>query len=221
MIGALALALAGAVYLLTDVDTRLTAQDVAAIRSLEIEKDCRDLTTFAKELGCVRSLQAAIGGKIPDLRCATLDKTFEPREFLRRGYGCCYDRSRIIEKSLAFYGFNVRHVSLHNLGVPILGYLMPADSHAATEVKTSKGWMYVDSNYPFVLVSKDNQPVTIGMLRRMDWARLQDQPVQKKFFRKEPNIFYGLYSRHGHFYPPNVPLPDIDWSQILHNIYAG
>ena len=221
MIGVFAFAFIGAVYLLTDVDTRLKPQDLAAIRSLEIKKDCEDLTTFAKELGCVRSLQAAIQDKIPDLRCATKDKTIEPKEFLQRGYGCCYDRARIIEKSLTFYGFEVRHFSLHDLRIPILGYLLPADSHAATDVKTSKGWMYVDSNYPFVLVSKSNEPVTIQMLRRMDWANLQDQPVQKKFFRKEPRIFYGLYSRHGFFYPPKVPLPDIDWSQILHNLYGG
>ncbi len=86
MIGVFAFAFIGAVYLLTDVDTRLKPQDVAAIRSLEIKKDCEDLTTFAKELGCVRSLQAAIQDKIPDLRCATKDKTIEPKEFLQRGY---------------------------------------------------------------------------------------------------------------------------------------
>jgi hypothetical protein len=28
---------------------------------------------------------------------------------------------------------------------------------------------------------------------------------------------YGLYSRHGGFYPPFVPLPDFDWAQLHHN----
>ena len=28
---------------------------------------------------------------------------------------------------------------------------------------------------------------------------------------------FGLYSRHGRFYPPYTPVPDLDWGQLGYN----
>ena len=77
--------------------------------------------------------------------------------------------------------------------------------------------MYVDSNSPFVLISNTDEPLTAIMLRQIDWGELKQRPVPEEFFSHNPTIFYGLYSRHGYFYPPKIPLPDIDWSQLNFN----
>lgn len=208
------------VYALTDVESGVTAGDAAVIEALGVGDDCAAVDGFQSEVECIRRLQAAIKQRIPDMTCADKRQTFEPAAFVARGYGCCFDRARLIEKALAHYGFEIRHLSLHDLKIPVVGYLMPAQSHAASEVLTSKGWMYVDSNEAFLLVTRDGEPVTAEALRDIDWDELVERPVPEPFFRKEPTIFYGLYSRHGFFYPPKVPLPDVDWSQVAFNFGA-
>ena len=81
---------------------------------------------------------------------------------LSRNTACCYDRSRLTEQSLQYYGFKVRHIHLnHSDNRGLLNTLVPGtQSHASTEVLTSKGWMGVDSNEKFILLNKNNQPET-------------------------------------------------------------
>lgn len=209
---------AGVIYGLTDVNNDLTPEDVQAINSLGVSGECHGLHDFPAELGCIRSVQLSIKTHVSDMRCADKSQIIEPDQFLARGYGCCFDRARFIEKTLQFYGFQTRHLALHHLTIPVLGYLLPVNSsHSTSEVLTSKGWMYVDSNSLFVLISNTDEPLTAIMLRQIDWGELKQRPVPEEFFSHNPTIFYGLYSRHGYFYPPKIPLPDIDWSQLNFN----
>ena len=61
---------------------------------------------------------------------------------------------------MQIYGFKVRHVHLNqteNRGYFNL-FIPGSNSHAVTEVLTSRGWLGVDSNEPFVLLDKNNYP---------------------------------------------------------------
>ena len=89
----------------------------------------------------------------------------EPKDVFEAKAGLCYDRSRVIEKILNFYGFKTRHVAIYStVSSPfaLLSLVTPGiNSHAVTEVKTSKGWLVVDSNELFLSVGKDNEPISI------------------------------------------------------------
>ena len=119
---------AGVIYGLTDVNNDLTPEDVQAINSLGVSGECHGLHDFPAELRCVRSVQLSIKTHVSDMRCADKSQIIEPDQFLARGYGCCFDRARFIEKTLQFYGFQTRHLALHHLTIPVLGYLLPVNS---------------------------------------------------------------------------------------------
>jgi len=62
-------------------------------------------------------------------------------------------------------GFTPRHdFLLYREDLPLLEALIRRGhpSHAVTEVKTSRGWLYVDSNQPWVAVNRDGQPLGAG-----------------------------------------------------------
>lgn len=195
----------------TQVDKTADAADIAAVESLGVDCDRR---SFNSELICIRDLHSAIFTAIPDKRC--FEGPIEPAAFLARGFGCCYDHARLIETALTHFGFETRHVAMHVLQLPVLGYFAPADSHAASEVLTGRGWMYVDSLEPFFAVTKAGLPINAVALRNIDAAELAAAP-QNGFFGKDYTVLYGLYSRHGRFYPPYVPLPDVNWREALYN----
>jgi len=93
-------------------------------------------------------------------------------------------------------------------------------SHAITEVKTSRGWMVVDSKTRWAGLTADGRP--------LDLADVRDNPKQRwnaKVKSGLPEIYgapftyvYGLYSRHGRFYPPYDPVPDVNWVELTQNI---
>jgi hypothetical protein len=37
-------------------------------------------------------------------------------------------------------------------------------------------------------------------------------------FRSDFTYVIGLFSRHGRFYPPFTPIPDVNWRQIVYNL---
>jgi hypothetical protein len=130
-----------------------------------------------------------------------------------------------VEKALTHYGFDVRRVAAHVLEAPFpLGYVEPGlDSHAFTEVRTRKGWMVVDSVHAFVGVDSNGRVYDTADLRR---SIGRDRGAAPKFdrrmheiFRKDFTFLYGLYSRHGYFYSPRVPIPDVNWDWFISNFY--
>ena len=51
-------------------------------------------------------------------------------------------------------------------------------SHAASEVLTKKGWLVVDSNYPWVAIDVNNNPISIKKIQQsvdnsvyIDWKK--------------------------------------------------
>ncbi len=227
------LAIAGAVlavlvlglYLASDVDTDVTDADRAAIASLALDDVCARASTsgFDAEVACVRALQARLGERVEDRRCAHVwgEIDHEPGGFFERGRGCCYDRSRVIEKALSHYGLEVRHGSLHMLNYPPpFGYAQSVRSHAFSEVRTSRGWMVVDSLYPEIGLDAQGRVYDAPALREILEAGREAElgGVFQPFYGGGYTVFYGLYSRHGGFFPPMVPVPDIDWGQLHYNL---
>lgn len=144
--------------------------------------------------------------------------TIEPSEFLQRNFGCCFDRARFIEKASRHYGFETRHVFLIQPyeGLSITNFLpLGQSSHATSEVYTSRGWLGVDSNEPFILLSKGGSPTTYGnAINNLDSFPLMSP---RNFFVSELDVIYGLYSRHGNFHGKNFPGPEYVFSEILLN----
>ncbi|TXG84726.1 MAG: hypothetical protein E6R12_03515 [Sphingomonadales bacterium] len=206
-------------YLATNVDTSVTSANITSIIRLNINSACVQRDSFESEVRCVEAIQTAQLKEIPDLTCVNDHVSREPEAAIERGRACCFTRSRLIEKALTHFGFKVRHVSMHVLSVPIIGYIMPVrDSHAASEVLTSRGWMFVDSLQVFRAITRDGKPLTAPELRRLeDFSALDKPPANPSFYHMHYTSLYGLYSRHGQFYPPYLPLPDIAWSQVFYN----
>ncbi len=213
--------LAAAVLALADVDTALDGADRRAIASLGLDAACAERTTYEDDVACVRALQAKLLEVVPDVRCVHVwgEVSHEPAALLERGRGCCYDRSRLIEKTLASYGFEVRHLSIHKLRLPApFGYLQNVPSHAISEVRTRRGFMVVDSNRPWIARTPDGAPLDARALRdALRSGAALEAPEIGDYFGGDYAVFYGLYSRHGGFYPPFVPVPDVDVAQLGHN----
>ena len=73
----------------------------------------------------------------------------EPTDLMRAGHDLCFDRSHTFDKGMNFLGFESKHVYvLHRQNRTFLSALINRGqaSHAVSEVKTSKGWMFADSN---------------------------------------------------------------------------
>lgn len=222
------LVVAVSVYFLSNVSQRITERDRKAIAALQVDDECASTPTFREEVECARAIQGALMWRVPDQRCATdwFDYEHEPMDLLERGFGCCVSRSRFIEKALHHYGFAIRHVALHQLEwVFPVGYLEPRiRSHAFTEVKTSRGWMVVDSLHRFVGLTEQGEALTARELKAFgDGTPPADRRLVASLpdpFRLDYRVAYGLYSRHGFFFGAEAPVPDIDWRQFGYN-FAG
>jgi len=129
--------------------------------------------------------------------------------------GLCYDRSRAIEKILTDLGFKIRHAAVYstkNTGSWLKSLLTPrTPSHAVSEVKTERGWMVIDSNNRWIGLTRDGKPVDLAELRDGNISQMTWDPRLKEhmspIFEAPFSYVFGLYSRHGRFYPPYTPFP--------------
>lgn len=150
----------------------------------------------------------------------------EPKELYVLKSGLCYDRSRVIEKILRYSGFKTRHISMFSkekTGSAFKSLITPGTpSHAITEVLTQNGWLVVDSNAAWVSVDSNMQPVSIDTMQKsienstsISWR----QPPPFVIYKKPFIYIYGLYSRHGKFYPPYNAIPDINYEEFIQNFF--
>ena len=209
-------AVAGALALFTthDVPTAPTPEDARAIRQL-LPNEKRLTGSFEEEVALILRVQDRVLTASPEERGIDLDQSRELQDLIRARHGACFDRSRAIETVLRSYGFRTRHAAMYSTvetGSALRALTTPDTiSHALTEVQTSRGWMIVDS--------------------KTRWAGLtgiRANPKRKwnsKVPGTLPEIYdapftwvYGLYSRHGRFYPPYNALPDVNWSELAENL---
>lgn len=201
---------------LSAVDDTPNAQDQEAIHKVFGNLDCSDIESFDEQVQCIQSLQSQLKARIPNMRCADRRVNVEPADFLARKFGCCFDRARMLEKTLTLMGYKVRRVALFDSGTH--GYLAltkpGVSSHATLEVLTAKGWMGVDSNELFVLIDMQGNPLTYADI--VDKSKnLQQQPAPNEFYTRRLINVYGLYSRHGLSHGPMIPVPEINWNQFF------
>ena len=201
------------------VDNSITNDDIVAIESLSLSDVCsrKHLGGFTSEVKCLVAIQKAaqaIGTPI----CASKNDVIEPAEFIKRNYGCCFDRARLIEKSARYYGFETRRVFLI---VPAYGASLTnviplrQGSHATSEILTKKGWLGVDSNHPFILKGQFDDPYTYrAALDSIDDFQMM---APMNFYVDNIDVIYGLYSRHGNFHGKNFPGPEFVMSELLWN----
>lgn len=205
------------VVLAGSVSKRITPRDQSAIAMLRADNACANISGFERQLDCARYVQSAVQAIVPDMRCAENGERIEPMDFIERGYGCCFDRARFMAKALKYYGLQTRRVSLHdksNYG--LLAYAVPGiRSHASTEVLTDKGWMGVDSNEPFILLTRSGTPLSYSQLRDVPPDQLLQSPAPADLYSRPLMATYGLYSRHGGFHGPDLPAPEIHYRDFI------
>lgn len=217
---------------LNNVATRLTPDDERFARQILTEAGYPadragfgESGQFDAEVKAVQAAQDAVIRVAPKDDEIPFDREREPKDLYELKQGLCYDRSRAIEKLLAVLGFEVRHVAVYATAErgALRAVMTPRNrSHALTEVKTSKGWMAVDPNVRWIGLSAEGSPLSVGDLREIDgeryaWpAQVQGRP--HKIFTTSFVFIRGLYSRHGRFYPPYSPIPDVNWGQLVQNI---
>ena len=209
---------AGYVVAAGSVSNALTAEDLKAIAMLQADAICRDRSGFAAELRCIRHVQAAQLRLVPRRMCPRKGMSIEPMPFIRRGYGCCFDRARFIEKALQHYGYTTRYVSMYSRRYGLRGLMIPAiDSHAAVEVRTARGWLAVDSEQPFVLMTRDGRPLRYADYHDPKAGKPVQRPGPKHSFGfgAPYYVLYGLHSRHGGFHGRNLPAPEIYYPEFI------
>lgn len=219
-IGLTGVAVVAVMLLLNSVDTAVTDQDREVIGVLEIDDECAETDGIDEELRCIEAVQESVFELIPDTTCG-----FERGEsehtasgVAERGYGCCYDRATLIEQVLRHHGFEVRRTALYKRQSNPLKYFQPGiPSHALSEVKTAEGWLAVESLAPFVGVDDRGEVYDMPAIREgMEAGVIDDETfgveIPSNFFEGDFAYIYGMYSRHGFFFEPHIPVPEVEWA---------
>lgn len=209
-----------------EVDKILSEEDRSYIDLYVEDEALPKNSSYEEELKFIVSVQDSVLRVAPRNGGIPLGQGRGPRELYEAGKGLCYDRSRVIEKILLRYGFVTRHVSLYsrNQAGQIWTLITPGGaSHAVTEVLTKRGWLVLDSNARWVSIDSTNRPVSIKQIQSAIENRVTMQWAWKppaKIYTEPFTFVYGLYSRHGQFYPPYNFIPDINYHEFLQNFVS-
>jgi hypothetical protein len=213
-----------------NVDKNITNEDEVYIKLfLENCDDCvKKGSTYEEEIRQIIKIDSIVISKIVHDSSIPMGQTREPKDVYLAGHGYCYDRSRVLEKIFIYLGYEVRHVSLfqknpdQNTILTLLSKEL--NSHSVSEVKTKKGWVIVGSNKNWVSVDTNNQPYSMKQLckklqsgQKVDW-KITLPSEYDKFYIEECHFIYGVFDRHGKFYPPYTPIPDYNIGELFHNV---
>jgi len=204
----------------TNVPTAFNAKDEAVFENVLHLKPLRNPQTFAQEIIAIRQLQertfaiAPVGAGIPDYQPR------EPADFIGKREGLCFDRSRTTDKALEYLGLPSRHIFLlyRDGGEGFWSSMFHSkSSHAVTEVKTSKGWMFIDSNTNWIALTRDGQVVDADDV----WKRTAEFDTIPSYLTRPWWAIRGMYSRKGQLYPPYIRFPDFNWYDFCASLIMG
>ena len=210
------------------VDNRLTEEDKQYIPMfLTGISTLSDERTFEEEIEFINEVQDSVLTVAPINKGIPFKQAREPKDLYEANLGLCFDRSRVIEKILQHENFQTRHIFIYsitetNSTIQSL-FKRETASHAVTEVLTKKGWLVVDSNERWISLDAEDEPHSIQDLRlsaenkeTINWKN--NAPAIYSDIAPF-NFVYGLYSRHGNFYPPYDFVPDVNYGELLDNVF--
>ena len=206
------------IYSSIDVTKTISEEDKEITKLLKVDHECSMINSFQQEINCIKSIQESQLSLIEGTSCRGKFINLGSIEVINLNTACCFDRSRIIEQALQIYGFKVRHVHLNDASKGFFNIAVPgSSSHAASEVLTSKGWLGVDSNEPFILLDENNYPNTYA---KAISNGLIDFHSEWYLYNKPLTYIIGLYSRNGTFFEPYLPfIPELNFSDFLGNLF--
>ena len=215
------------------VDKDITEEDTQALKTMMTQAGYSENIisknrNFSEEIKDIRHIQDAVLTASPQLLKIPLGQTREPADLLAIGHGQCSDRARSIEKGLTLAGFETRFASIfsrHKEFTPPATLAIDSGydlrSHAVIEVLTEKGWLFVDTNARWISLDENGNPVSLKELQEKEnktGLKWDKQNVGDLYwiFKGPFSVTYGIYSRHGQFYPPYTPyVPDINWGEFI------
>lgn len=215
------------------VDNSLSAEDRQYIpKYLQGIAPLPEQPTYMDELAFIMSVQHSVLGIAPLDEGIPLGQPREPMDLYLQKKGLCFDRSRVLEKILRYAGFKTRHVAIYSTKEThsaIKSLLTPQiESHAVTEVLTKKGWLVVEAYLTaWASIDKNHNPVSLremqsfanrgkGRIGPIAWDT-KPHPSVLNIYENPFTAIYGLYSRHGYFYPPYDFIPDINYAELMQN----
>jgi hypothetical protein len=204
----LLITLSGLIYV-KNVPVNLSATDIESFESMGFSKSTQNLT-FEQEIALIRLGQekifklAPLGEPIPEYQAR------EIADLLEYGSGLCYDRSRSFDQLFSYLGFETRHVFIlfkEDRSFFSALFRKKQGTHAVTEVKTSRGWMYVDNNSPWIAITRSGEVVNADDV----WKRFDEFDNPPPYLNQPWWAIRGLYTRGGRKYPPYIPFPEMSW----------
>jgi len=205
------------------VDNTITEEDIVYIKKIfpkinHLESDAK----FKDEIELINKIQQnAILNTLAGLGSIPQNMPREPKDIFLSNRGACVERSRLIEKSLRYFGFKTKHIAIYSTEKTNSSFrsLITKNnrSHALTEVLTSKGWMVVDSTNIWVGLSIDNMPLDISQIQQKHTVYLK-KPMED-ILNENFTFLYGVYSRHGKYYYPYTFIPDIEYNEFYSNFF--
>jgi Transglutaminase-like superfamily len=204
---------------LTNVSTTIDPDDRIAIPIILGIDAAPETKNFHEEIRLIRFAQKKVMVVAPDFIGIPDYHEREPLDLLKAKSGLCFDRSRTLDKIYTWLGFEARHVyilygesqtQLNNWNM-VKYFFSKSQSHAVTEVKTSRGWILVDSNSLWISLNKDGLPIPANQiyLRQTEFEKIPE------YFKTPYWAFPGMYSRRGHLYKPYIPLPEFNWPDFF------
>ena len=205
---------------ITDEDRKYIGKILGDVRSSGPD------SSYDEQIEFIKHVQLSVIEASPIPEAIPFNTRRGPKELYQSRKGICFDRSRVIEMALRDRGFEVRHIFiLSTKDSNFLISLATPDtySHAISEVRTSRGWLAIGSNTPWQALAKDGTPHSITDLKRhvdgqahIDWLN-EPTPIYSEI--APWRIVYGLHSRHGKFYEPYLPVPDVQLGEFCDNFY--
>jgi len=213
---------------ISKVDNTITKEDIEYINKFlmaaNIKKNANlNQLTAEQQISLIERVQDIVLKISPNLKGIPLYSLREPKQLYNSKSSSCSERSRVIEKILRYLGFKTRHISIYKTTdefFELTALFKPnKPSHAVVEVYTKYGWIVVGSNYRWIAKNKEKYLSILEINKIND---LQES-IQWEVFPPEDILdkrfiyIYGLYSRHGKFYPPYNFIPDINYSDFIYN----
>jgi hypothetical protein len=210
---------------LNNVKKKLSDEDIYFINlfidELNLLKKKPVFSNFSDEIFFINSVHTAIIKNINSSSGIPKNLSREPKDLYYSREGECYDTSRLLEKLFQYYGYKTKHISIYEKkgDIPLLNLLLKKgnDSHAISQIFTTKGWLAVDSVSDWISLDINNKIININKIKfNTNWQYNNPHHI----FEKEYFLIYGLYSRHGRFYPPYNFIPDINFKDFfIYNLF--